>query len=260
VSLDHNFHAEYRQSAANRGKLLAKHLLPGYDRDRATALFREYPGHYAEGSQRDAVLAHMFDVSDGEGWVVVSDVDEFVDCSTSVRRDQLVDALRSGANVTRLRRQRFTFDIDNFCPATRFVGCASIAYLRERSLGLQSVRLGHDGFVPTLDALVYEYSFCYPRAAIDRKLATYVHSDPGATSVAVALECNHFFFGSAPKRIDPDLWYRRVPLETAGVPEYVLANADHLRTGNVSDDYEERRARRYPDLFGWDTSHARLLR
>jgi hypothetical protein len=251
VSLDHDFARDFRRRPIDRAKFAAKLVSPGHDNIRARVVYDERPRFFAERQQRDSALEPLFDASGGDGWVVVTDVDEFLDCSRSGRRDALVRSLRGGANVHRLRRQRFTFDIDNFCPAVRFVGCASIAYLRKEGVGLQAIRIGRDGRVPSLEPLVYEYSFCLERSAIDRKIATVAHSYPGASALQRALECNHGFFWTAPNRIDGEQWYERVDIERIGAPQYVMEHAASLRTGNFNADYEEARKRRYPQLFGW---------
>lgn len=249
VRLTTNFVEEYRHRRRDWLELQAKRLSPVHDDRRARTVFEERPHLHAEQRQRDAALAVVTEVGGGAGWVVVSDIDEFLDVSKAAVRDQVVAALRTGATVTRFRRQRFNYDIDNFCPAVRFVGCASVDHLRRTGRGLQSVRTSQDGLLPTLDPLVFEYSFCYPRAALDRKLATYIHTDPGAGPVDIALECNHGFFGSTPTTIDIDQWYAKRSIEELGAPDYVLDHAAELTTGNVNPDYAEARLRRYPHLF-----------
>ncbi len=249
VSLAKDFRREFRYSPLHRSKLAAKLALPNYSNDDARAHFQELPNLHAERRQRDAALGPLFDVSGGEGWVVVTDADEFLDCSTGMRRDRLVAALRTGAYGLRLRRQRFDYDIDNLCPAIRFVGCVSIRHLRESGIGLQQVRISHDGLITTPEPFVYEYSFCLPRSAIARKLATYIHVD-SEDSIDRSLECNHGFFGATvPQAIVGEYWYERVDLEAVGAPEYVTANAASLRTGNVNPDYASARRERYPQLF-----------
>ena len=250
VSLDEDLTHGFRYSPMDRVKLAGKVALPGYHSADARLLFAEKPNLHAERRQRDAALEPVFDLSGGEGWVVVSDADEFLDCSRPSRRDQLVHALRSDAYALRFRRQRFNYDIDNLCPAVRFVGCVSIRHLRKAGIGLQAVRLGHDGLVTTLDPLVFEYSFCFPRPSIERKLATFIHAQPEPRRIDDGLACNHVFFHSEPERIVGASWYERVDIEAVGAPEYVLTNASTLRTGNVNPDYAAARRVRYPRLFG----------
>ena len=249
VTLDENFRGEFRYSPIQRAKLAAKIAHPRYSSADAHTHYDEMPNFHAEQRQRDAALAPLADVSSGRGWVVVTDVDEFIDCSTGARRDQLVRALRSGAPVVRLRRQRFYFDVDNACPDVRFVGCAAIDHLRDTGRGLQSIRTSQDGLLPTPEPLVFEYSFCIPRSAITRKLQTYAHLVTAEHTVDAALEHNHGFFTSEPREIGLYDWYTRVDLEAIGAPGYVIDNADDLRTGNVNPEYEAARRLRYPHLF-----------
>jgi hypothetical protein len=228
--------------------------LPTYDNEAAHIYYRDRRYSYAERCQRNSALGPLFELSGGEGWVVVSDTDEFLDCSTPARVDSIVRTLRHGAYATRFRRQRFNYDIDNLCPAVRFVGCVSIAYLRTEQIGLQAIRGADDGLITTLDPLVFEFSFCFPREAIERKLATFRHTMPASSSLDLALECNHGLFPGEPTHIDIDQWYERVDLEAIGAPTHVVDNAEKLRTGNVNPDYANARRERYPRLFSVNPS------
>ena len=251
VSLSADFATAYRYPLQERVKYVGKRALPRYDSVTARSFFEELRYYHAERQQRDSALDALRELSGGDGWVIVTDVDEMLDASTPSRRDAIVQAMRSGAAVLRFPRRRFNYDLDNSCAAVRFVGCASIRYLFERGVGIEGIRLKYDGLVPTADPLVYEYSYCYPRDAIARKMATFLHVDAGAERLARALECNHAILETVPWRIEPDHWYETIPLDRTGAPQYVLDHAGSLRTGNVNPEYREARARTYPELFGW---------
>jgi hypothetical protein len=251
VPLSEDFAREYKYPLRERANLLGKLALPGYHSQGARVHFEERPYFYAEQRQRDAALHVLRELSGGEGWVVVTDVDEMLDASTPSRRDLITSAIRSGAGTIRLRRRRFNWDFDNYCPAVRFVGGASIGWLTDRGVGLEDIRLRNDGLVLGPEPLVFEYSFCYPHKGIARKLETFLHADPGIDPLGRALECNHGMFGSRPTAIDPTYWYETLPADRTGAPHYILENLERLRTRNVNPDYAAARRNRYPDLFGF---------
>jgi hypothetical protein len=250
VTLDRNFRAEFRRSTRERLALAIRMAAPGYDATMYRAHYDEAPNWYAERFQRDAALPVLRELGGGEGWVFATDCDEMIDGSNPARRDAIVRAIRSGAPSVSLRRQRFNYDFDNYCPAMRSVQAASIRYLDEQQLGIFHTRTRMGGMGAGPEPCVYEYSYCFSREFIVRKLETFPHLDPGRQVLEAALECNHATFGGRPTWIDPSLWYDRLPIEQSGAPTYILENFERLRTGVVNSDYAQARRRRYPELFG----------
>ncbi|MFA5882575.1 MAG: hypothetical protein WDA60_01860 [Acidimicrobiia bacterium] len=249
VTLDRNFRAEFRRASRGRLSLAFRTALPGYDAAAYRTRYAEAPNWFAEGRQRDAALPVVRELGGGDGWVLATDCDEMLDASNPVRRDALVRAVRSGAPSVSLRRQRFNYDFDNYCPALRFVQGASVRHLDQQGLGIDDVRKRLGGVGAGPEACVYEYSYCFDRAHIERKLATFPHLDPGTSTMHRALDCNHAMFAVRPSWVDPAVWYERIPLEQTGAPGYVLEHFERLRTGVVGEDYAANRRRHYPGLF-----------
>lgn len=250
VTLEHDARSEFRRPAKDRLSFAVGAMMRGRTAASYRARYEEAPNWFAERFQRDAALPVIRELGGGDGWVLATDCDEMLDATNPSRRDALLRAIGSGAPSVSLRRQRFNYDFDNFCPAARFVQAASVRYLHEQGLGVDDVRKRMGGIAAGPETCVYEYSSCLPRAAIERKLATFPHLDPGRSVLESALECNHAMHAVPTSWVDPSVWYERVPIEQTGAPTYVLENFERLRTGVVSDDYAAARRRRYPMLFG----------
>ncbi len=249
VTLDRNVRHEFHRTRKQRMSMAVRSALPRYDEASYRTTYDEAPNWFAEGVQRDAALPVIRELSGGEGWVFATDCDEMIDASNPMRREAVMRAVRSGAPSVVLRRQRFNYDFDNYCPALRYVQGAALPYLDQSGLGIDDVRKRMGGVSAGPEPCVYEYSYCFTPAQIERKLATFPHLDPGRLTMKLALECNHAMFALQPSWVDPALWYERVPLDETGCPGYVLDNFDRLRTRAVNVNYRHARRKHYPGLF-----------
>jgi hypothetical protein len=251
VSLAEDLTDDFGYAVRDRLEFAARIALPGSDRSEIRRRFVEQRFFHAERRQRDAALAPLLEFGGGEGWVVVTDVDEMLDGTDPARVDAVVDGTRSGAEVLALPRRRFVFDFDNEAvPRVRHVPLVVLSALTGGDASLDRLRKRAFGLVPGPQHLVYEYSSCYPSPDIARKLSTYAHLDPGPEALRDALESNHVPLTRAPSRLVPEDWYHRVDPEAVDAPRYVLEHLAELRTGSVNRDYQEARRRRYPELFG----------
>lgn len=240
LSLSERFVEGYRPSPRDRvGRTIRR--LAGSEAARG---YEERPYFFAEISQRNAATAPMEDISGGKGWVIVSDVDEMVDGSIPERSDLLERAM-SRSNIVHLPRRRFVYDFDNVSMAPfRYLPMARIEKLGGRKLG--DLRLTPYGVPSGLEALAFEYSYCYDRASIDRKLETFTHADPGADIVARALNCNH---ATTSGTLLNHHWYETVGIDEAQHPAYIVDHLQELKTNVVNPDYRNARKQTYPDLF-----------
>ena len=249
ISLDENFRAAFKRSLKRRLNLAGRRVIPSYDFTAYKQHYDESPNWFAERHQRDAALPLLREIVGDDAWVFATDCDELIDGSRSTRRDTIMRALRGGAPVATFRRQRFNYDYDNYCAAMRTVSAASVRHLVSTGQAIDDVRKRLFGVVAGPEPTVYEYSYCYERRFIERKLATFPHELSTGSSLDDALRCNHAVFVGEPKWIDPTCWYERVPIDRTGGPEYIVENFERLRTRNVRDDYVEARVERYPGLF-----------
>lgn len=246
LTLDRPFAREYRPSLREKCTKLFYAIM----RSHSLKHHAERPYFYAEQAQRDAATELALELAPDEGAVLVTDVDEMVDSSTPQRRDLLHRALSWQAAVVHLPRRRFVYDFDNVSMARfRHVPLVSMSALRRGERTLGAVRSDHRGFPASPEPLVFEYSYCYERAAIHRKLTTFAHLHPGDNAMQRALECNHAFTTLAAARMRNEWWFERVDPDEARHPVYIQANMDRLKTHAVDPQYRQARHRRYPELF-----------
>lgn len=242
LTLEERFHDRYKPSTRDRVEFMVRRAMGS---SAALRGFEERPYFFAERKQREAANEATLDLSGGTGWVIISDVDEMVDGSSSYRRG-LIERATSMANVLHLPRRRFVYDFDNVSVAPfRYVPMVRIESLGESPLG--TFRLTPEGVPSCLEPLVFEYSYCYERRAIERKLVTFTHVDPGVQVVERALECNH-----APvteSSMKNHHWYETIDTEEAEHPTYISEHMSELKTGVVNPEYRLARVRRYPSLF-----------
>lgn len=251
ISLSRDFAGEYRHRPSDRTSAVLRGALRPTARRGIAKEFAERPYFYAESMQRDAAVSSLLELSGGQGWCFVSDVDELVDAADPARRDAIVACLRHGASVTLLPRSRYVFDYDNYAPGTfRSVPVVRVEDLAAQRDLLGQVRLTKTGLVTTPDPLAFEYSYCYPAEQIHRKLETFTHLDPGKSLAARALENNHSLRDPSRTAIESAHWYEKLPMREAMHPAYILDHVETLRTHIVNPEYWEARVQNYPALFG----------
>lgn len=242
ISLEERFADEFKRSIRNRVGMLFRWLTRSSEALRG---YIEEPYFYAERRQRDAAYKAMMDLSGGKGWVIITDVDEMLD-ATSDYRLKLLEKAMVTANLIHLPRRRFVYDFDNVSMAAfRYVPMARIECLGSRPLS--DLRLVPFGVPAGLEPLVFEYSYCYDRESIKRKLATFTHADPGENVLERALNCNHAPVSRGQLRNHH--WYQTIGPDEAQHPQYVAQNLELLKTNVVHPDYPLARAEAYPDLF-----------
>jgi hypothetical protein len=243
ISLERQFVSEFKASTRDRIGKVARQVLRS---SAALRAYKEMPFHYAAMSQREAATEPVRDLAAGNGWVIVTDIDEMVDGSTVHRRETLEKAM-SSAKVLHLPRRRFVYDFDNVSMAQfRHVPMIHITALKG-SMRLFDLRQSQIGVPTGLEPLAYEYSYCFSREVIARKLATFSHVDADSGAIDRALECNH---GIVAEGLPKDYhWYEKMSAEQAEHPTYVAERMDSLKTNVVAHDYHVARARTYPDLF-----------
>jgi hypothetical protein len=227
------------------------HRFPDVDRTRSI----DEQGLAADAAQRELARRHLLDNHDDDTWVLVSDADEALDVSSDERFEYLRKRVaRDGSPVIALPRTRYWYDIDNLWLDRRGTGLVRLGRLRH-----DEAPIGHYRQITTMTpapwprSVVYEYSYCYDRADIERKYQSFAHAVYSPEEIAESIACNHVPISSIRAR-KPDLeshitWFKKVKLSRRNSPEYVLRNQDLLQTNVVPADYEANRRKAYPELF-----------
>jgi hypothetical protein len=222
-------------------------------------LFEGPPGYntYYQNEERSraSCQAHVLANYSDEDWVIVSDVDEAVDCCDTDRRCQFTECLsRSAGNSASLEfgHYRYWYDFDNRCYWTGIrTPVIQVGTIR-RGLGSLNCRSRprHTVQLPAGDRpLFFEYTFCFPAEACWRKLNSFIHDGYTVEELEKSLATNHWVKSAARgerpgERGDED-WFETVELTEQNSPQYVRDNLARLKTNLIPKDYRENRKRLY---------------
>lgn len=208
-----------------------------------------------EERSRASVWPHISDLPD-DTWVMVSDVDEAVDCTDPSRLKKFCDILVGHCDVGAtlyFGHYRYWYDFDNLCPwRDIFTPVAQLGTFRSgqtsfmcRSRESRNNRI----FRPGDEPLFFEYTHCFPAEAIWKKLNSFIHDGYTRDELNDALLTNHWVKaasrGEYPGQRGYEDWFDTVPLTERNSPKYVRENLGRLKTFVIPEDYLERRQRRF---------------
>ncbi len=212
-------------------------------------------GLAADRAQRELARRYLLDRYDDDTWILVSDADEALAVESDEDYDYLCRKVaKLGTPVIPLPRTRYWYDIDNLWLDRRATTIVQLGEIRRHGEPLGGYRQTWTMRpIPWPKTLVYEYSYCYPRADIERKFQSFAHAVYSRDEIAQSIACNHVPISAIRKR-KPDLtahtsWFKKVKLNRRNTSEYVLRNQHLLRTNVVPADYEANRRKAYPELF-----------
>jgi hypothetical protein len=202
---------------------------------------------------------------DSNTWVVTSDVDQAYDFSGNNRTDFIYESLKKHPNTAlTFAIRKSWYDYNNygncqpqhaFIPVEWVRKANRIVYIENNGPHIIMQKTGTD--VPQ-EFSAFEYTFCYTKEHINRKLNTYGHHPFCEADVDIALKCNHWIRRSMVGDICPPPnstrkethWFEFEELSENNAPGYVLDNFDKLKTNNVDANYKENRNIHYPNYFG----------
>jgi len=143
---------------------------------------------------------------------------------------------------------------DNEYPYLITNGACSKKYLLEFNKKLSQVRAENRRILKrkVLPILTYEYSSCYAKDFIIRKMNTYAHTGYNAAALLQALRCNHRpAIETAHWKIQRNkyFFFRTIALTEKNSPQYVRENLSFYKTNCVDKNYEQNRRADYPHLY-----------
>ncbi len=184
-----------------------------------------------------------------DAWVIVSDVDEAVDASDPVRKRLFLEELAANPGKTVIfDHYRYWYDFDNRSPWSIRTPVVQVGSIQNKttSFRCRSNPPGPIRNVPLGDNPVFfEYSYCFSRDAMWRKLNSFIHDGYTEADLDLALLVNAWIKASARgerfgQRGHED-WFDTVELTEANSPRYVRENISLLKTNAVSPDYKANR-------------------
>jgi hypothetical protein len=190
-----------------------------------------------------------------EDWLIESDLDEILDFSDQNRKSLILDYFNKYTNALALPMIRYWFDFDNYAFVHTIETCP-VRLVRQRGNISAAASINKD-FAPSEPILAFEYSFCFAREHVKRKIQTNAHCGSTEEDYIEAVECNHWLMiKNRGIKVEPptdksvlNRWFYFVDLDETNSPKYLRDHLDEFKTNTVSPDYEENRKKYYPDWF-----------
>ena len=203
-----------------------------------------------EKMTRDAATETILNSTDPRDWLFISDVDEILE-SANGRSAYISEKLeKARAKFLSVHRIRYVFDFDNLDSQMKFCPIIQTSVLREKSpMRISEFRFRRDGVILSGKPLVYEYSYCFSKEAIRKKLRNFAHVGPTEEMFSKALQLNHHFVhpGDNPQN---RFWLERQEPDSELHPKYIIDNMQSLKTNNIDANYLANRERDFFNLFG----------
>ena len=203
-----------------------------------------------EKYSRDLATELILSRASNSDWVFITDVDEIVNMSSSVTKNELVKATKERARFLQVPRRRYVFDFDNLDPRFRTVPLVKVEMLRMADrFKISSFRFLTNGLnLQFSRPPVVEFSYCLGIAGIYQKLKDFSHVSPPDASIRRALTYNHQF--QYPGDVETSICWFNTDREIGKyLPNYFAENFASLKTNSVELAFPTNRVREYPDLF-----------
>ncbi|MFK8302623.1 hypothetical protein ACI75Y_06900 [Capnocytophaga stomatis] len=251
ISLDKNFHFEYEPPFKEVLKRRVKRLLNKYlNRNYEFVTYSELASFYAEINQRQACVPYILQKYDKDDIVLLCDTDEIFDFNEG-KIEIFRDTLRHNPLPFYIHRQIFCYDFDNYTYRRRFIPIVNVKYLDDEKVQvIKHPRKDKRNIVELDYSLVFEYTFCFSKEAIMRKLGTFAHvTELNEKDLDFAFE-NNISMISKNKidhayRQNKEHFYTKLKLDASNSPKFVRDNFDQICTNVVDKNYLENRKKNH---------------
>lgn len=243
IELDRNTNFEYEIGFKELLKRKVKRWLNEHKgRDYELVPYAELAGFYAEITQRQACMAYLQAHYSPQDIVIACDADEIFDFNEG-KIELLEQMLAAHPTPFYIRRLIFCYDYNNQTERIRYVPIARLKDFERKTV--QSIK--HPGIQNIVEVrcektLVFEYTFCFSKEAIARKLASFAHvTDLDERALDFCLSNNVALINPGKigekYRADKENFYTTVELDAHNAPAFLRQNANRFKTGVVSPDY-----------------------
>lgn len=245
IELDRNTNFEYEIGFKELLKRKVKRWLNEHKgRDYELVPYAEHAGFYAEITQRQACVAYLQAHYSPQDIVIACDADEIFDFNEG-KIELLEQMLAAHPTPFYIRRLIFCYDYNNVTARDRFSPIVRLKELAGNPKSMHQVRHPMPGERVVVEAdrlLAYEYTFCFPKEAIAKKLASFAHvTDLDERALDFCLSNNVALINPGKigekYRADKENFYTTVELDAHNAPAFLRQNADRFKTGVVSPDY-----------------------
>lgn len=212
-----------------------------------------------EIKQRNLPFDYIVDHYADDYWVKVSDVDEALDFEEPYRFSEILgEYLNYNRESFAFQLLRYWYDFDNGVYYRHSHRSATVGTLKKYGSIVGATNNSNTQMINFSRPVAFEYSFCFSRDGLWKKLNTFSHPGYTEEDLESALKCNHWVKASRRQEsdnnreynlADPMNWFGTVDLTPLNSPEFVRNNLKELKTYIVDKNYKENRERLFPQFF-----------
>nr|WP_294900903.1 hypothetical protein [uncultured Pedobacter sp.] len=210
--------------------------------------YAELASFNAEINQRGACVNYIKSKYSAEDIVLTCDTDEIFDLNKD-KKTEFLKIISDNSTPFYLKREIFCYDFDNytnrlrFSPIIKVKDVSTIEDLHE----IRHPKPSNRNIITTEKPLIFEFTFCFSKDAIVKKLSTFAHvTDLNEKSLDFCFDNNISLI--SPGQINEnyrnakDNFYFKIQPSKFAFPMFLMENFEFFRTGIVNPNYLEVRA------------------
>lgn len=250
IKLGTNFHFEYEPPFKEIFKRKVKRFLnKNFAKKYEFVTYSELASFYAEMNQRQACVPYIEKKYKSTDIVILCDADEMFDFNDG-KIDEFEKILSQ--NKTRFYIQKFVFcyDFDNYTNRERKVPIIRVHHLKKTKVQFIKHPISILPILKVGVPFVFEYTFCFSKEAIYKKLASFAHvTETNNEDLEFCFENN--IAQVAKNKVDKtykenkENFYEKLILDRSNSPTFVRENFEKLRTCIVDLNYIENRKKNH---------------
>jgi hypothetical protein len=250
IDLDENYNFNFEPKFKDLLKRKAKRWL-NVRRNKNYELvpYAELASFFSEINQRGACLDYLRSKYSKEDIIITCDTDEIFDFNGD-KMNLFISAVSKCNTPFYLKRYIYCYDFDNYSNRLRYSPIVALGDLTSKQ-ALHNVRhpsLANRRIVELSQNLVFEYTFCFSRESIIKKLASFAHvTDLDTESVDFCLSNNIALIN--PEKMDanyiqnPESFFDRIIISELNTPSFLIENMGDFKTDVVNENYLLQRKR-----------------
>ena len=250
IKLDTNFHFEYEPPLKEVFKRKVKRFLNrNFGKKFEFVTYTELASFYAEMNQRQACVPYIQKKYNPTDVVILCDTDEMFDFNDG-KIEEFEKLLSKNHTPFYIPRLVFCYDFDNYTNRKR-----NVPIIRANDLKNTKVQfIKHPklkSFILKKEIpFVFEYTFCFSREAIWKKLSSFAHvTEMNKEDVEFCFDNNISFIVknkiSNIYRENKENFYEKLILDETNSPTFVRKHFDCLKTEIVAPNYLENRKKNH---------------
>lgn len=250
ITLDTNFHFDYEPPFKEVIKRKIKRFLnKNFGKKYEFVTYSELASFYAERNQRQACVPYIQKKYKPTDIVILCDADEMFDFNEG-KIEEFKKLLSKNPTPFYIPKFVFCYDFDNYTNRERKIPIISVNDLRKTKVQFIKHPIG---FLPTVKGkvpFVFEYTFCFSKEAIYKKLASFAHvTETNNEDLEFCFENN--IAQVAKNKIDKvyeqnkENFYDKLILDENNSPSFIREHFNNLKTGVVDPNYIENRKKNH---------------